>query len=321
MNSPKSTADRTRIEFTVLEDFENLSMEKYLRSRKKLSAKAVRRLKHHGIVLLNGNNALMKDVVNKGDIIELFYPPEKVSPYLRPQSMELNIIYEDSDFIVIDKPAGICVHPNKNHPEDTLANGVLYHLQEQGINATAHFVNRLDKDTSGIVLLAKSNYSAQQFYHQQEKSQIKRKYQALVWGNMTEEYGTIKLPLQKEEGRTTKRYVDMAGKNAITKYRIIKRYKEFTYLEIVLDTGRTHQIRAHLFHTGFPLVGDAIYGKKDAAGERLGVVSKLKRQFLHAYQISFKHPRNGELLEYVSPLAKDLQETLNHLHNFLYTEG
>lgn len=287
------------------------SLERYLTRVRKLSAKAVKKLKRQGTVLVNGEQVLLKSEVKEGDQVCLIYPPEEMSTYLWPQEMEIRIIYEDEDVMVVDKEAGLCVHPTKSYPQGTLANGILHHWQVKGEKAQVHLVNRLDKDTSGLILVAKNTYSAQQLYCQQQEGRINRSYLALVRGYIPLELGTIDLPLAKSNERGTRRAVSPQGQQAVTHYRVVGRFNlgsredQYSLLEVDLETGRTHQIRVHMSHVGYPLVGDRLY-----QGE-----TTFHRQFLHACRLSFIHPVSGKDMEFNSPLPHDLREYLKKNKN------
>lgn len=297
--------DSQLIAFQVETDREEMALGEYLSKVKHISAKALARLKHHGQVLVNGEPYLLKDRIKSGDYISLHYPPQQISKYLEPQVLPLDIVFEDRDVMVINKRAGICVHPTKGHPQGTLANGMLYHWVARGETAYVHFVNRLDKDTSGLVLVAKHTYGAQQLFRQQEKGIISRKYMGLVKGKVQESAGTINLPVGRLPGKTTKRMVSPEGLPAVTHFQVIEIIGNYTLLELSLETGRTHQIRVHLSHLGYPLVGDELYG---------GECFLASRQLLHACRLSFTHPRTGEKLDFNVPLPEDMERVIKQLN-------
>lgn len=295
-----------KIEFTVaIEDDHGLTLENYLRYKQHLSVKALRRLKHHGQVYINQQEAFFRDKVKKGDLIFLVYPPEKPNLYLYPEYLPIQIVYEDEDVLVVNKQPGVCVHPTRRYPHGTLAHGILAYWESTEQKARPHFVNRLDKDTSGLVLVAKNSYISQQFFRQQEQGMIKRKYLALVEGVFKNQVGTINLPIARMEGQTIKRFVGANGKPAITHYRVISNFCEHTLLELSLETGRTHQIRVHLNHLGHPIVGDSLYnqsGKKESV-----------EQFLHAHHLSFMHPRLKQAMDFSISLPENLENFLTKL--------
>ncbi len=295
---------RHQVTFTVGPGEGNRSLETYLKSRQKLSVKAVRKVKHHGLALVNEQPALFKGQVREGDVIVLVYPPESSDPYLLPEDVPLDIVFEDEEILVLNKQPRVCVHPTKGYPRGTLANGILYYWMAQGKKAAVHVVNRLDRNTSGLVLVAKSAYAAQQLFNQQTDGIMRRFYQGLVSGVVSTESGTIDLPIARADDNTTRRTVCPAGQPSVTHYRVLKRFLRHTMLELALETGRTHQIRVHLSHQGYPLVGDALYG---------GELYLLKRQFLHACRLAFLHPVSRREMEFIVPLPSDLQRMLGKI--------
>lgn len=307
------------IQFIVAAGEGAKSLEHYLYQVKKLSTKAVRKLKHHGIAKVNGKEVLLKAIIQEEDIITLHYPLEKMSPYLQAEDIPVDVVYEDQDILLVNKRAGLCVHPTKSHPGGTLANGVLNRWKNNGEDAYIHIVNRLDKDTSGLVLFAKHYYAAQEFFRQQQEDLIKRSYSALVMGFLPGKKGIINLPINREEGRTIKRKIGSAGQRALTHYQISKYYQDkvngqyFTLLRLDLDTGRTHQIRVHLKTMGFPIVGDSLYGADCSESNCSQQALELKRQFLHANRLCFYHPLTGEHKEFNIPLSFDLEKCINKL--------
>ncbi|MFY9173883.1 MAG: RluA family pseudouridine synthase [Peptococcia bacterium] len=300
------------VEFEVEAPDEGFLLQKYLERKRGISAKGIKKLKYQGAVLLNGQKTLMNVKLRAGDRLTLIYPSQKISSYLVPEDVPLNICYEDQDILLVEKPPKLCVHPTKGHPRKTLANGVLFHWQEQGERATFHLINRLDLDTSGLILIAKNSYAAQQLFNQQRDKVLQRRYLALVEGRLAHNEGTIDLPIARVEGRTTRRLVAPEGVQAITHFQVHGYYQSqkgeqvYTLLAISLETGRTHQIRVHFSHLGHPLVGDVFYGAQDS--------SELERQFLHANYLSFIHPRSQERMEFSRDLPWDLNMFLNNLN-------
>ena len=294
-------SDSYKVEFIVGSGEGDRYLRTYLKSTKKLSIKALRRLKIHDAVFVNGKTALLKSIIQEGDRVVLEYPPEKVSPYIVAEDIPINVVYEDEDIMVLDKQAGLCVHPNRRYPRGTLANGVLFYWGKSQKKINPHFVNRLDKDTSGLILVAKSRYGAQQFFEQQRERNISRSYQALVKGEIYPEMDTIDLPIGRADEDTTKRKVSPSGQVSITNYKTLEKLSGYSLLDVQLDTGRTHQIRVHLSHLGFPILGDYLYG---------GESTLLKRQFLHAYKLKFYHPVQEKMIEFTSELPDDLLAVL-----------
>jgi 23S rRNA pseudouridine1911/1915/1917 synthase len=298
--------DLYKVELIVAPGEGNRLLHSYLTGKKHLSAKALGKLKNQGSILVNDVPAPLKSTIREGDRIVLVYPPEKKNPYLAPEELPIKIVYEDQDILVLDKQAGVCVHPTKHYPRGTLANGVLYHWEKNGDNSTPHIVNRLDRNTSGLVLLAKSTYVAQQFFNQQRDKTIKRSYLALVLGEVQGDSGYINLPIAREDKPTARRMISKDGKPATTYYQVEERLLGYTLLAARLETGRTHQIRVHLSYLGYPILGDFLYG---------GETAYLKRQFLHAFQLNFKHPVNQEEMTFTSMLPDELEIVLTKIKN------
>jgi 23S rRNA pseudouridine1911/1915/1917 synthase len=301
----------TRLYFTV-EEARFKRLGDWLMKKAGFSAKAINRLKNRGLVEVNGTPALMKDEVRPGDSICVHDPVAAPNPYLRPEPMDLDISYEDEDVLVVNKPPGICVHPNHRYPGGSLLQGVAHHWAvsggEAGSRAGAprpHLINRLDKDTSGLVLVAKHAYAAQWFFREQAMGGgPKRFYTALAEGSIAAETGYLDWPLAREEGWSIRRLVNGAGQPSRTGYRVLERLGGHTLLKVWLDTGRTHQIRAHFSHWGFPLAGDVLYG---------GGREWAQRQFLHAYRLEFRHPFREREMCFEAVLPEDLRIALDGL--------
>jgi 23S rRNA pseudouridine1911/1915/1917 synthase len=279
----------------------------WLMKKAGFSAKAINRLKNRGLVEINGTFALMKDEIHLGDRICVHDPVAEPNPYLRPARMKLDICYEDEDVLVVNKPPGICVHPNHRYPEGALIQGVMYHWEASGGGDGAlrpHLINRLDKDTSGLVLVGKHAYAAQWFFREQARGKLKRFYTALAEGGIVTETGYLDWPLSREDGWSIRRLADRSGQPARTGFRVIERLDGHTLLDVWLETGRTHQIRAHFSHWGFPLAGDALYG---------GGRDRAPRQFLHARRLEFRHPFRKDDMCFEAALPEDLRAVLNGL--------
>jgi 23S rRNA pseudouridine1911/1915/1917 synthase len=288
------------VTYTVEKEEEGLFRE-FLLQHKRISRKSLSKVKYGGVLRVNGEEVTVRSNVKEGDHVEVVFPVEEGSPYLIPEDIPLNILYEDEHILIINKQAGLCVHPTFSQKSGTLANGVMYHWQKKGLQRTFHAVNRLDRNTSGIVLLAQNRFSHQQLSIQQKSNQLERKYYAWVHGLVEEDEGVIEAPIGRKADSIITREVRNDGQFAKTYFKVIKRFSSYTWVELKLATGRTHQIRVHMEYMGYPLLGDDLY-----RGER----QLISRQALHAYFTSFNHPETGKNVTFQAELPPDLQELI-----------
>ena len=266
----------------------------------------LKNLINDGHVTVNGQAVKPKYKVQAGDKISLV-KPEPQSLELTPENIPLGIVYEDDDVIVVNKPQGMVVHPAPGHPDHTLVNALLYHSPLSTINGTFRpgIVHRIDKDTSGLLMVAKNDLAHQSLAEQLRNKTNKREYLALVYGQIKEDEGTIDAPLGRNPQDRKKQAVVKGGRHAVTHFKIIKRYDNFTLVKCILETGRTHQIRVHMKYIGHPLVGDPLYGPRKVIGKN--------GQFLHAALLGFKHPRTGKEMVFEAPLPENFQKMLDKL--------
>ena len=270
------------------------------------SRSQIKQLLDGGNITVNGKTEKAKYKVKSGDVIRLEEPETKTLE-LRPENIPLDIVYEDDDVIVINKPQGMVVHPAPGHDDHTLVNALLYHCPLSTINGTFRpgIVHRIDKDTSGLLMVAK-NDKAHRFLAEQLKDKTNiREYVAVVHGRIAEDEGTINAPIGRSLKDRKKQAVVKDGRNAVTHFEVLKRYRDYTLVKCILETGRTHQIRVHMKYIGHPLVGDPLYGPKKTI--------KGNGQFLHAGKLGFVHPTTGKLLIFEAPLPKIFQECLEKL--------
>jgi len=289
---------------------ENIRLDVYLSSQEELSLtrSRIQKLIDEGLVQVNDVPGKANYKLRKGDKITLILPPPKELK-VEPENIPLDIIYEDEDIIVINKPQGMVVHPAHGNYSGTVVNALLAHCQDlSGIGGVMRpgIVHRLDKDTSGLLMIAKNDLAHLGLTEQIKNRAVQKKYLALVYGNLKEEKGTIDAPIGRHPiDRKKMAVVPRTGKPAVTHYQVLRRYGNHTYLEIDLETGRTHQIRVHLAYIGHPVVGDPVYSSKKRFN--------LPGQFLHAHQLIFKHPRTGRTLEFTAPLPEVMQKVLRSL--------
>lgn len=280
-----------------------------------LSRSYLKKLIQQGQVLISNHPAKPSTAVQPGDLITVYLPlPEPT--ILQPEAVPLDIVFEDDDLIVIDKPAGMVVHPAHGHAAGTVVNALLARYPD--LAAMSQFdtdsagrpgiVHRLDQDTSGLMVVARTPLACQDLREQFQARTVEKIYLALVFGHPEAPEGIIDVPLGRDPRHRQKIAPRADGKPARTHYRLVESFDHYSLLEIGLETGRTHQIRVHLAWLKFPVVGDAVYGRKK---NPLG----LKRQFLHAWRLGFQHPRSGAPLQFETPLEDQLQLVLDSLRS------
>ena len=261
-----------------------------------------------GRVLVNGRRIKPNYMMRLGDEVSIEkHPPKSVE--IGPEDIPLNIVYEDSDIIVIDKARGMVVHPAPGNENGTLVNALLFHAKDlSGINGELRpgIVHRIDKDTTGLIVAAKNDAAHVSLAKQIERKTAGRTYIALVHGGFNQESGVVDAPIGRHRRDRKKMAVVPNGRSARTHYRVLKAYQGYTLLELKLETGRTHQIRVHMKHIGHPVAGDPVYGVKN---EKLG----FNKQLLHAAVLSFKHPGTGEEMTFKAPLPADFEAVLKKL--------
>lgn len=260
-----------------------------------------------GLVTINGQIIKSNYKAKHGDKV-LIMIPEPVSLEVEAEDIPLEIVYQDADVLVINKPQGMVVHPSAGHPNGTLVNALLYHVKDlSSINDVIRpgIVHRIDKDTSGLLMVAKNDHAHEALAKQLKDHTSLRKYVALVHGEIPHEKGRIEAPIGRSKVNRKTQAVNEDGKPAVTHFTVIERFKDFTLVELQLETGRTHQIRVHMQYIGYPIAGDPVYGpKKTLKGEG---------QFLHAKLLGFTHPTTGEQLVFEAPLPELFKKTLENL--------
>lgn len=247
--------------------------------------------------------------VSEGEEI-VFFVPEKMEPEIYAQNIPLDILYEDQDILIVNKPKGMVVHPAAGHYSDTLVNAVMYHCKGNlsGINGILRpgIVHRIDMDTTGALVVCKNDHSHQSLSLQLKEHSITRKYRAIVHGVINEQEGTVDAPIGRDQKNRKKMCVTPTGKRAVTHFRVLTQFQGYTYIECVLETGRTHQIRVHMASIGHPLLGDEVYGKRTSKFH-------LQGQTLHAMVLGFLHPSTKEYMEFEAPLPEYFQHLLEIL--------
>ena len=262
-----------------------------------------------GTVLVNGKAVKAKYAVKVGDVVTYEVPKEEVLEYTA-ENIPLDIIYEDDDVAVVNKPQGMVVHPSVGHTSGTLVNALMYHIKDlSSINGVIRpgIVHRIDKDTSGLLMIAKNDKAHNALAAELKDKKSLRKYVAIVHGNIPNDRGVIEAPIGRSEKDREKQAVTAKGKPAVTHFKVLERFGDYTLVELTLETGRTHQIRVHMAYIGHPVAGDPLYGpRKTLKGDG---------QFLHGQTLGFTHPTTGETLTFTAEAPAIFKETLENLRN------
>ena len=296
--------------FEIQED-QQMRLDKYLAEQFPEQTRSyLQKLIKDGEVTVNGKNVKTGYQLSKGDEVSVNIPEPKELD-VEPQKMDLDIVYEDDDVILVNKPKGMVVHPAPGHTTDTLVNGLLYHCKDNlsGINGVARpgIVHRIDRDTTGILIVCKNDMSHNSIAAQLKEHSINRRYRALVQGNLKDDTGTVEGPIGRHPIDRKKMAInEKNGKPAVTHYTVLERFGNYTLIECKLETGRTHQIRVHMTSIGHPLVGDEVYGPAKCP-------FKLQGQCLHAMVLGFVHPRTEEYMEFSADLPKYFKDLLRKL--------
>lgn len=287
-----------------IDEHENeLRIEQFLR-RKRYSQSVLTQLKKHcRQVLVNDTPLYMNQRIHTGDTLTVHLIENTSSPQVLPVCLPLDIIYEDEDIVVVNKPAKMPTHPSQNNRDNTLANALAWYYKEQGKPFVFRCANRLDRDTSGVTVISKHMLSAAILSSQTAKHNIRKEYLAIVRGIVTPSEGTIDAPLGRKPGSIIERIIDEEqGEHAVTHYRVVKSKDGYSLVSLLLETGRTHQIRIHMKHLGFPLIGDYLYNPD---------LERIQRQALHSYRMTFLHPVTGNPVCFAAPLPTDMAKIVD----------
>lgn len=291
------------ITYTIDNASTGLRIEQYLRRRGYSYQNLVRLKKMRESILLNGAWTYMRTAMKDGDILTVHIQEPESSPNIPPVKLPLDIVYEDEDIVVVNKPAGMPVHPSLNNYENSLANGLMYYYQEQGKPFIFRCTNRLDRDTSGLTVVAKHMVSSSILSSMGMRHEITREYLAIVRGALKPSEGTIDAPIGRTGSSLIERKIDFEnGERAVTHYRVVEEQNGHSLVSLILETGRTHQIRVHMKYIGHPLVGDYLYNPD---------MEYIDRQALHSHRLSFTHPVTGEKMEFTAPALTDMRKILS----------
>ena len=306
MQQPSTPPDHRWTEHTVTPEETGRTVQDILTGPMGVSRRMIQRLTRAKGLRHNRRPPWLTAKVRAGDTVAARLQGAE-SAGLEPVEMELAIVHEDADVLVLDKPPFVLVHPTSPEQGQTLAHGVAWHLREQGTYSAVHPVHRIDRDTSGLVLFAKTAHAHHRLDVQLRAGQIGREYLALVDGVMGDDRGTIDAPIARDPRNPALRAVRRDGEAAVTRYEVVERYPRATLVRLELETGRTHQIRVHMLHAGHPVLGDRQYGRRG--------VQTIKRQALHAARLAFIHPSSGDALKLEAPLAADMQAAVEALRS------
>lgn len=304
MRKPMRNEEKIKI-ITVFSDNINERIDIFLSGKTALTRSRIQQLIKDGNVKVNGKDTKPSYKIEENDKIEFIIPKIK-EVEIKPENISINIIYEDTDIAIINKNAGLVVHPAQGHYSGTLVNAILYHIKDlSGINGEIRpgIVHRLDKDTSGLIVIAKNDKAHINLTKMFQEKEIKKTYLAILKGKLNKKNGKIITQIGRDPNDRKKMTVirdDNKGKTAITNYNVISQNNLFTLVKVYIETGRTHQIRVHMKYLGHPILGDRVYGRKDSE----------KRQMLHAYKLEFLHPVTREPLKFISEIPNDFKNAL-----------
>lgn len=297
------------LSYTVTAQDSSRTVKSILKGRLELSERLVKRLKYAGHIFRNDIPVYVNAVVQAGDVIKAVIDFDEQNENIAPEKIDLDIIYEDDYLIAVNKPPNMVVHPTFGHPGGTVANALVNHFMKKGGSLLVRPVNRLDRDTSGIVVFALNQYIQEKLIVQMKSGDFTKEYLGVVHGHMEEKSGAIRLPIERMPGSIMLRRVSPSGAPSVTHFEVLEYFDDATYLRFRLETGRTHQIRVHCQSIGHPLVGDTLY----TGCFEVDPPDIISRQALHSSRISFSHPAEGRTLEISAPIPPDFAHALEIL--------
>ena len=292
-----------KLSYTVKDKDTYSTVKEVLKAYFQVSDRLLLKLKKNNKIFLNDELTNINSNVKTNDIISFVLDFIEDNSNIIPTKMDLNILYEDKSYIVLNKPAGIPVHPSMDHYEDSLSNGLKYYFEKNNLKRKMRPINRLDKNTSGLVMFAKNEYIQESLIKEMKNNIFYKEYIAICEGKFNKTSGVINYPIARKENSIIERCVNINGDPAITRYEVIEYNKEGNYsiVKCILETGRTHQIRVHMSYIGHPILGDTLYGHQS---------NLIDRQALHSYMISFIHPINKNSVTYTAPLYNDMKKLI-----------
>lgn len=284
-------------------DNDELDIKRFL-GEQNLSSRLFRKLYKDKHIYVNGKFQRKGLKLSKGDCVSIYMEDEIDNTI--PEEFDINVVYEDFDLLILNKQPNMVVHLTKSHQENTLSNGISEYFRKKNIKRKIRFVNRLDMDTTGLLIVAKNPFAHQQMALQFEANEVEKKYLAIVSGIIGKDEEYIDCPIGREEEKSIKKMVTENGQESLTKYIVKERYKDSSLADVQIFTGRSHQIRVHLSHIGHPIIGDSLYGEES---------HHIHRQALHSYYLKIKQPRTKEQIEIMAPLPKDMKDLIDQIKN------
>lgn len=289
------------LQWNITEEWSGRPIKEFLANRQ-LSKRALTDIKYGGgLITVNGKEENVRYRLQTGEELTVVFPPEPINRHLPAEDIKLDVVYEDTDILIISKPAGMATIPSMDVPSGSLAGGIAGYYRKKGIASAVHIVTRLDRNTSGLVLVAKHRFAHHLLSEMQKRHAVRRMYEAVAEGTFAEQGGTIDRPIGRKPGSIIEREVRSDGQAAVTHYKVVRQLSHYAHLSLILETGRTHQIRVHLSSMGHPIAGDDLYG---------GGTECIGRQALHCGWLSFIHPFQNKEMQFSAPLPKDIVRLL-----------
>lgn len=294
--------ETNRLDYKISKEEAGLPLIEILSQHMDVSSRMIRKSKDGKSIQMNGYPVSVNAKVRCSDVVTVIL--EQEPNIFEPQDIPIEVVYENHDLLILNKQPYIVVHPTKGHPDQTIGNGIANHFKNEGFDGKIRFINRLDRDTSGLLLVAKNGYAQQIISNQMQDDEVEKRYMALVSGIVEKDADTINLPIGRPNPEDLRRAVMADGQDSITHYEVVERYETATLVKIRLETGRTHQIRVHFSHLGHPLIGDELYGCPS---------TEIQRQALHSYYLKFKLPRTHEWIELEADLPFDFKNLISRM--------